>query len=165
MSISLPIPPTGDPETYDALANALIVANSAQLEASERFEAGLRNIEHSLNLHKQIEEITQRSFSAESGAAGLIIEAARLIRENPQENIARALELIAEVMAANEQARSISAGSYALTRQASGEVTQGLSAWHEGTEALRVGIERATTLVQEARNYQSNGGNPDAAAA
>ena len=162
MSFSLPIPPRGDPDIYDALANALIETSRAHLEASAHFEAALPHIDHSINLHKQVEEIMQRSLAAESGAAASIAEAARLIRENSQENIARALELIAEVTAANEQARSISAGSYALTMQASEEMRLGLSAWREGTEALRVGVERATTLVQEARNHQTNGGNPEA---
>ena len=165
MSFSLPIPPRGDPDIYDALANALIEASRAHLEASAHFEAALPHLRQASELDNQSQIIRNESIDMIGRSADLMLEVARLMQADPSGNIAQAIALMSEVKDADRRAQALSAGSAALTRQASGEVTQGLSAWREGTEALRVGVERATTLVQEARNHQTNGGNPDAAAA
>ena len=163
--MTTPVLPPDEPDIYEALIEVLITASTAHLEASGYFEVGLKHIDQSIELHRHSEEVMERSFAVEQEAAGLMSEAVQLIQANPQENITRAIALIAEASEVNRQARAISAGAYALTRQASDEMRQGLSVWNEGTAALRIGLDRAATLLQEVRRHQSNGGTPDAQAA
>ena len=159
------VPHHDEPDIYEVIAEALIAASKAHMEASAHFEDGLKRIRHCLDLHRQSEEVMERSLAAETEAAGLMAEAAELTRHNSQENIARAIALIAQVAESNRQARAMSAGAYALTRQASDEMLRGLAVWSEGTKSLQVGVERAATLLQQARRQPTNGDAPDTLAA
>ena len=163
--MTTPVPPPDEPDIYEALIEVLITASTAHLEASSHFEIGLKHIDQSLELHRHSEEVMEQSLAVEQEAARLMSEAVRLIRSDPQENITRAIALMADAGEVNRRARAISAGAYAITRQASDEMRQGLSIWGEGTAALRIGLERAATLLQQARRRQTNGDRPDAQAA
>ena len=165
MSCSLPIPPTGKPETYDALANALIEVSSAHREASKHFEAALPHLRQASELDGQSQIIRDEVTVMNSRSTALMLEFLSLVQADPHGNIAQTDALMSEAKAVDRRAQALFVNACALTTQASEEMRRGLSVWHEGTAALRVGMERATTLVQEARNHQSNGGNPDAAAA
>ena len=163
--MALPIPPSGEPDIYEALANALLAASKAHLDASAHFEAALPRLRQARELDDQCQIIRDESIVWVNRAADLMLEVASLARADLQGNIGQAMRLMSDVKDADRRAQALSAGATALTRQASAEVEQGLSIWHEGTETLRVGLERAATLLQEARNHQANGDNPEAQAA
>ena len=50
-------------------------------------------------------------------------------------------------------------------QQASALMLQGVAATLAASEEHRIGLERATSLLQQARRRQTNGGRPDAQAA
>ncbi|MDE2785908.1 MAG: hypothetical protein OXL37_04525 [Chloroflexota bacterium] len=159
--MALPIPPSGEPDIYEALANALLEASRAHLEASGYFEAALPRLRQARELDDQCQILREESLAMVNRSADLMLEVGSLARADLQGNIAQALALMSDVKEIDRRARALSAGASALLWQASGEAEQGLSIWREGTDALRIGLERAATLLQEASNHQANGDNPD----
>lgn len=87
------------------------------------------------------------------------------MQADPQSNREQARERIAELQEKHDQKEALLAGAAALTREASAETRQGLEIWGAGAAALRVGLARAATMLQQVRRHQSNGGAPDAHAA
>ena len=156
------LPPPDEPDIYEGLINALIAASTAHREASERFQVGLPYINRSFELHRQVHAIMEESRTASEEATEILLEAVSLVQDDPQGNIVRAMALSAQATAASRRARAISAETAALTQQASVEFTRGMGIWNQGSESLRVGLERATTLLQQARRRPTNGDAPDA---
>ena len=156
------LPPPDEPHIHETLIAALIAASTAHLEASSYFEAALPHLGQARELDDQSQVVRNESIAAIDRAADLMLEVAALVQEDPPGNITQAIALMSDVKDADRRAPALSAGAAALTRQASVELEQGLTIWHEGTQALRVGLERASTLLQEGRRRQTNGDAPDA---
>ena len=159
------LPPPGEPDIYEGLANALIAASNAFLEAEPHLDAALPHLRNAVELDRQCGDILDLMLVVSSEAEALLVEGVALLDADPQGNLAQARAKFAEMREAHRRGRALSAGASALTREANAEVTKGLAIWREGTYALRTGLERATTILQEVRRHQTNGDTPDAAAA
>ena len=160
--MATPLPPPDEPDIYEALINALIAASTAFREASPHFEAALPHMRRAFELDREVQDRLEESVAVSERATELLLEAVALVQADPLGNITEALALSAQATVISRQARDISAQSTALTARSSIEMTQGLEIWHRGSESLRVGLERATTLLQAARRHQTNGDAPDA---
>ncbi len=156
------LPPPDEPDIYEGLINALIAASTAHREASERFQVGLPYVHRAFELHEQVRQIVEESNVAWEESTELLLEAVGLVQADPQGNIVRAMALSAQASVASRRARAISEQTTVLMQQASAEFMRGMEVWNEGSESLRVGLERATTLLQSARRRETNGDNPDA---
>ena len=159
--MTTPLPPPNEPDIYESLINALIAASVGFREASPHFEAALTHMRQAFELDREVQEIVEESAAVSEHATELLLEAVAMVQADPRGNITEALALSAQATAISRRARDTSAQSTALTARASIEMTQGLEVWHRGSESLRIGLERATTLLQAARGRQTNGGNPD----
>ena len=155
------LPPPDEPDIYESLINALIAASSGFREASTHFEAALPHMRRALELDRQILDIIEESGSVSADTTSRLLEAVRLVQDDPRRNVTEALAMTAHVTAELRRARSITAQSAVLNAHASVEMVRGLETWHQGSESLRTGLERATTLLQAARRPPTNGGNPD----
>ena len=160
--VTAPLPPPDEPDIYESLINALIAASTAFREASPHFEAALPHMRRALELDREVQVMLEESAAVSERATELLLEAVALVQADPLGNITEALTLSAQATAVSRQARDISAQSTASTALATVEMTQGLEIWHRGSESLRVGLERATTLLQAARRRQANGDASDA---
>ena len=163
--MTTPVPTPGEPDIYASMADALLTASKAFLEAEPHFRAGLAHMRNCTELDRQVGLIDQQAHRASVEAHLLISEYTDLMRADPQGNLERARDLMAEVREKHIQTEALLAGAAALTREASAETMKGLEIWGTGAAALRVGVERATTLLQQARRHHTNGGTPDAQAA
>ena len=163
--MTTPVPTPGEPDIYEVLLDALIAASTAFLDAESHFQASYPYMTQSIALHGQADLVSEQARRASHDASGLMAEYLALMQDNPQENLARARDLMAEVRDAHDRAQALYAGSLALSRQALVETEQGMAIWNDGAQALRTGLERATTLLQQARRHHTNGGTPDAQAA
>ena len=159
------VPTPGEPDIYESLADALFTASTAFLEAEPHFRAGLAHMRNCTELDRQVGLIDQQAHRASAEAHQLISEYTELMQSDPQGNLERARALMAEVREKHTQTEALLAGAAALTREASAETMKGLAIWGVGADALRAGLERATTLLQQARRHHTNGGTPDAQAA
>ena len=156
------LPPPDEPDIYESLINALVAASTAFRESSPYFEAALPYMRRALELDRQVQDISEESAAVSEQATALLLEAVAMVQANPQGNVIEALALSAQATSHSRQARTISSRATALTAQASVQMLQGLEIWGRGSESLRVGLERATTLLQQARRRQTNGDAPDA---
>ncbi len=161
--MTTPVPSPDEPDIYEALIDYLEAASAAHREASFHFEAALPQINRGIALHRESQGIMNEANALSDEATEALLEAVALVQDNPQTNIIRAMGLAAQATAASRRARIISGQSLELTQQAYEEVAQGLAVWSEGSQLLRDGMARATTLLRVTRRRQTNGGNPDAA--
>ena len=155
-------PPPDEPDIYEGLINALIAASTGFREASVHFEAGLPHMRRAFELHEEVRLIIDEAYPVSAEATTLLLEAVVLVQADPQGNAAQALALSARVTADLNRARTAAPQVSALLQQASTEMLDGIAIWNQGSESLRVGLERATTLLQSARRRPTNGDNPDA---
>ena len=158
------LPPEGEPDIYEVLIEVLIIASTAHVEAYGHFRDGLQHIKHSIDLYRQAGDLEGEMHAAADEAEALLSEGVALLDADAQGNLAPARAKFAEMREIHRRGRALSAGASALTREASAEITKGLEIQEEGTHALRIGLERATTLLREARRHQTNGDTPEAAA-
>lgn len=156
------LPPPDEPDIYESLINALVAASTAFREASPYFAAALPHMRRSIELDRQVQDIVEESIGISERATELLLEAVALVQADPQGNVAEALALSAQATATSRRARNVSAQATGITAQATVEMLRGVEIWHEGSESLRVGLERATTLLQAVRRPQTNGDAPDA---
>ena len=159
------LPPPGEPDIYEALIEAMIIASTAHLEADVYFRDGLKHLKHAIELYRQMAAVEGEMHAAADEAEALLSEGVALLDADPKGNLAQARAKFAEMREVHRRGRSMSAGASALMREASAEITKGLEIRDEGTHALRIGLERATTILQEVRRHQTNGDTPDATAA
>ena len=163
--MTAPVPTPGEPDIYESLADALFTASTAFLDAEPHFRDGLAHMRNCAELDRQVGVIDQQAHRASAEAHQLLSEYTDLMQADPQGNLVRARELMAVVREKHTQTEALLAGAAALTREATAETMKGLEIWGVGAAALRVGLERATTLLQQARRHHTNGGTPDAQAA
>ena len=159
------LPPPDEPDIYGSLINALVAASTAFRESSPYFEAALPRIRRAFELHQEVQLAIDAAYPASAETTALLLEGVALIQADPRGNAERALALSAQATAELNRARAAAPQVSPLLEQASIEMLEGMEIWHRGSESLRVGLERATTLLQAARRPQTNGGNPDAPAA
>ena len=159
------LPPEGEPDIYEVLIEVLVIASTAHLEAYGHFRDGLQHIKHSIELYRQAGDLEGEMHATADEAEALLSEGVALLDANPRENLGKARAKFAEMRDCHRRGRALSAGASALVREASAEITKGLEIRDEGTHALRIGLERATTLLREVRRHQTNGDTPEAAAA
>ncbi len=156
------LPPQDEPNIYEALADALIAASTAFLEAEVHFDASRPYMDQSLELLRQSELIDNEANATSERAYDLMSEYRELTDADPRGNIDQARALMAEVLETRRRTQALRAGAVALTQQALAESRQGQTIRDKGTRALRIGLERATTLLQQARRRPTNGDAPDA---
>lgn len=163
--MATPVPTPGEPDFYESLADALLTASAAFLEAEPHFRVGMAHLRNCVELDRQVDLIDQQVRRVSTEAQQLASESIELTQADLPGNLARVRELMAEFREKHDQISALLAGAAALTREATAETTKGLEIWGVGSAALRVGLERAATLLQQARRRQTNGGTPDALAA
>ena len=156
------LPPPDEPDIYESLINALIAASTAFRESSPYFEAALPRIRRAFELHQEVQLAIDAAYPASAETTALLLEAVALIQADPRGNAERALALSAQATAELNRARAVAPQISPLLQQASIEMLEGMEIWHQGSESLRVGLERATTLLQAVRRPQTNGDAPDA---
>jgi hypothetical protein len=156
------VPPPDEPDIYESLINALIAASTGFREASVHFEAGLPHMRRAFELHEEVRLIIDAAYPVSAETTTLLLEAVALIQADPQGNATQALALSAQVTADLNRTRTVAPHVPALLQQASTETLDGIAIWNQGSESLRIGLERATTLLQAARRRQTNGDMPDA---
>ena len=160
--MTTPLPFPDEPDIYESLIDALIAASTAFREASPHFEAALPRMRRAFELDRDVQVMVEESAAVSERATELLLEAVALVQTDPLGNITEALALSAQATAISRRARDISAQSTSLTARASIKMAQGMETWHRGSESLRVGLERSTTLLQAAWRSQTNGDAPDA---
>lgn len=159
------LPPPGEPDIYQSLLDAMVQASQTMRTANAAYAAALQPLRQAMEsigrtgeLMEQAGELSDRAHEISQAAhnhtdqadqAGLL-ESGRMFR--------RAAELHGE-------ARVLARQSYFAILQASPLIMEGVAAMLEASEEHRIGLERATTLLQQARRHQTNGGRPDAQAA
>ena len=156
------LPPPGEPDIYESLIGVLVAASTAFRESSPYFEAALPRIRRAFELHEEVRLAIDAAYPASTETTALLLEAVALIQADPRGNAERALALSAQATAELHRARAAAPQVSPLLQQASIEMLEGMEIWHHGSELLRVGLERATTLLQAARRPQTNGDAPDA---
>ena len=106
--MALPIPPSGEPDIYEPLANALLEASRAHSEASAYFEAALPQLRQARELDDQCQILREESLAMVNRSADLMLEVASLARADLQGNIAQAQALMSDVKETDRRARAVS---------------------------------------------------------
>ena len=159
------VPHQDEPDIYESLADALIAASTAYLDADPYYEAGMTHLRQASELDQKSEELAVQAGMIMEQAYTLFSEYCALTGTDPQQNIDQARELMVEIRDLHRQERALRGGAAALGRQSLSETMQGMEIRAKGHEALRTGLERAATLLQQARRRPTNGDTPDTLAA
>lgn len=159
------VPHQDEPDIYESLADALIAASTAYLDADPYYEAGMTHLRQARELDQQGGELAVQAGLIMEQAYTLFSEYRALTDTNPQQHIDQARELMVEILDLHRREQALRAGVAALGRESLSETMQGMEIRAKGHEALRTGLERATTLLQQARQRPTNGDAPDTLAA
>ena len=88
------VPYQGEPDIYESLAEALIAASTAYLDADPYYEAGMTHLRQASELDQHSEELAVQAGLIMEQAYTLFSEYRALTDTDPQRNIDQARELM-----------------------------------------------------------------------
>ena len=159
------LPPPGEPDIYQSLLDAMVQASQTMRTANAAYAAALQPLRQAMEtiartgeLMEQAGELSERAYEISQAAHNRtdsvdqdgLLESSRMFR--------RAAEL-------HREARMLARQAYFAILQTSPLIMEGVAAMLDASEEHRIGLERATTLLQQSRRHQSNGETPGAQAA
>ena len=159
------LPPPGEPDIYQSLAEALMEASGGIRRANELGFAALEPIDRAIELTINNPSLLHQARELSARAWELREQADGLSRQDRAANIEQADAL-------RRQADALISRCIALSDQAHAAVVEGRPLMRQGIEMLldaseihRVALERAATLMTATRHPTGNGETPDAQAA
>ena len=159
------LPPPDEPDIYEALLAALVqasetirVANAAYAAALPLLRQAMEMLQRQTVLMEQVGELSNRARLASR-------EAESLANQDRPETMRQARTLFEQAAELHGEAAAVARRIYFAMMQASPLMLQGVAATLAASEEHRIGLERASTLLQQARRRQTNGDRPDAQAA
>ena len=139
-------------------SETLRAANAAYAAALQPLRQAMEMLPQQTVLMEQVGELSNRARLASR-------EAESLDNQDRPETMRQARILFEQAAQLHGEAAAVARQIYLAMMQASPLFLQGIAASLAASEEHRIGLERATSLLQQARRRQTNGDRPDAQAA
>lgn len=159
------LPPADEPDIYESLLNAMVQASGTMRAANAAYAAALQPMRQAMErigrhtaLLEQVGELSDRASAASREALAMPL------RDSP-ERMRQAAAMFGQAAELHREAAVTAREIHFSMLPASPLLMQGIEMMLAASEEHRIGLERAVTLLQQARRHQSNGGAPDVAAA
>ena len=163
--MTTPVPVPGEPDIYAALLNAMVQASGTMRAANAAYAAALQPLRQAMErigrhtaMLEQVGELSDRAYAVSREALAMPLQ------DSP-ERMRQAAAMFGQAADLHREAAVTAREIHFSMLQASPLLMQGIEMMLAASEEHRIGLERATMLLQQARRRQTNGGAPDALAA
>ena len=159
------LPPPGEPEIYEALLTAMVQASETTRVANAAYAAALQPLRQAMEMAAREAGMLDRLGELSDRAHAASRDAIAMANQGGVERMRQAETLFEQAAALRREAAVAARQINFSAQQASALMLQGIEASLAASEEHRIGLERATSLLQQVRRRQSNGDTPEAQAA
>ena len=159
------LPPPGEPDIYQSLLDAMVQASQTMRTANAAYAAALQPLRQAMERIGQHTAMLEQVGNLSTRAQEASREALSVPLDDSPERMRYAAALFGQAADLHHEAAAVAREIHLSMLQASPLLMQGIEMMLVASEEHRIGLERATTLLQQARRHQTNGGRPDAQAA
>ena len=159
------LPPPDEPDIYEALLAALVQASETIRVANAAYAAALQSLRQAMEMAAREPELLDQLGELYNRAHIAYRDAASMAHQGGAERMQQAETLFEQAAGLRREAAVLARQINLSVQQASALMLQGVAATLAASEEHRIGLERATSLLQQARRRQTNGDRPDAQAA
>ena len=159
------LPPPDEPDIYEVLIDVAVQAGETIRVANEAYAAALQPLRRAMEmlpqqtvLMEQVGELSNRAHVASRDAVAMANQGGAERMRQAETLFEQAAELRGEAVVVARQINF-------LAQQASPLIQQGVEEILAASEEHRIGLARATSLLQQVRRRQTNGDAPDTRAA
>ena len=159
------LPPPGEPDIYEALLTAMVQASETTRIANAAYAAALQPLRQAMEMLPRQTVLMEQVAELSSRARLASREAESLANQDSPERMRQARLLLEQAAELHGEAAAVARRIHFAMMQASPLLLQGIEASLAASEEHRIGLERATLLLQQARRRQTNGDTPNIQAA
>lgn len=159
------LPPPGEPDIYQSLLDAMVQASQTMRTANAAYAAALQPLRQAMDRISRHTELLERVGHLSEQAHKASREALEVPLNDSPERMREAATLLGQSAELHREAAITAREIHFSMLQASPLLMQGIEMMMAASEEHRIGLERATTLLQQSRRHQSNGETPGAQAA
>ncbi len=159
------LPPPDEPDIYEVLIDVAVQAGETIRVANEAYAAALQPLRRAMEMLPQQTVLMEQVGELSNRARLASREAESLANQDGPEAMRQARILFEQAAELHGEAAEVARQIYFSMMQASPLIQQGVEEILAASEEHRIGLARATSLLQQARRRRTNGDAPDTRAA